>query len=127
MIPFGIALPGSFSLGSLLLYTAVLSFIQSLLRDLAILIGSSRKDATAQSGLCLCAESALGMTILLISVILIFAVESFTVYLDHNRLISWFALFLLASFAIKDYVVMLNPLRIVKNPDHLNIFLSFKK
>ena len=122
------SLPEKLSVGYFFLYTAGLSFSQSLVRDVTILVSHKKTSADNQREcFCLCLESSFGLIVLVIGLVLSFLLQTPKVLMDTTRWISWTTLILLFSFAIKDYVLLLNPIRIEKDRNHLNIILRWKK
>ena len=114
--------------GTFTLYTAGLIFAQSLLRDTLILL--KRKQSVSMAGreskLCLCAESTLGISVLILGLFLSNISNSQPVFLDSVRWCSWITFWMLFSYSIKDYVIHTSPLRIEKDSEHMNILLRWK-
>ncbi len=109
-------------------YTAGQIFLQSLLRDILILMKryQSVKMGARETKLCLCAESTLGLTVLFVGILLTMIGGTYPIFLDSIRWCSWITFWLFFSFYIKDYVIHTNPLRIERDPEHMNVLLSWK-
>ena len=114
--------------GTFILYTAGIIFAQSLVRDILILLNKKQSVnmGRRESKLCLCAESTLGLTVLVLGLFLSKIGSSQPVFLDSVRWCSWITFWMLLSYSIKDYVIHTSPLRIKKDPEHMNILLRWK-
>lgn len=119
-------LPAAPDVGTLLLVGAVLLLLQGLLRDLWLLwrrrtappAGQPRRMA------CLCLESTLGSTGVLAGLVVLGSGLPWRLALPAW---CWGLLVggvLALGFAIKDLVIALRPLRLVRDPDHLNIVVG---
>ncbi|WP_374554604.1 hypothetical protein [Thermomonas sp.] len=119
-------LPTAPDVGTLLLVGAVLLLLQGLLRDLWLLwrrrtappAGQPRRMA------CLCLESTLGSTGVLAGLVVLGNGLPWRLALPAW---GWGLLVggvLALGFAIKDLVIALRPLRLVRDPDHLNIVVG---
>ncbi len=86
----------------------------------------SVKMGVRETKLCLCAESTLGLTVLVCGIFLTKIGSSQPVFLDSIRWCSWITFWMFFSFCIKDYVIHTNPLRIEKDPEHMNILMRWK-
>jgi hypothetical protein len=122
-------LPVQLSVGNALLVLSALLLLQSLIRDISILM-LSKKDPgpiDQKSMQCLCVESALGMTGVLVGAGLLGL--GITRQIAMDKFLWGFSIALLVGlgFAIKDFVVQANPWRIFRDKDHLNIVISWKK
>ena len=124
-------LPWQISVGNALLMFSALLLLQSLIRDLAILF-LRRKDSAQVVPLapkvmqCLCVESAIGMTGVLVGVGILGLGISQQIQMDK---LSWgfsVACLVGVGFAIKDFVVQTKPWRIFRDKDHINIVVSWK-
>ena len=126
MTPF---LPVLLSVGNALLLFSALLLLQSLVRDISILISSEKDQGQVKqkSMQCLCVESAIGMTGVLVGAGLLGLGIAQQIEMDK---FSWgisIAILVAVGFAIKDFVVQVNPWRIFRDKDHLNIVFSWKK
>ena len=121
-------LPTAPGVGTLLLVGAVLLLLQGLLRDLWLLwrrrtappAGQPRRMA------CLCLESTLGSTGVLAGLVVLGSGLPWRLALPAW---GWGLLVggvLALGFAIKDVVIALRPLRVVRDPDHLNIVVGWR-
>ena len=129
LLPFAIKLPGLVSIANLVLWSAALLLLQSLVRDLTILWQRKRMNQTAKAqgreAACFCAESTVGILGILLGCILLFSrVGGMTTMAT----LSWFILALTVlsiGYFLKSYVLQWNPWKIVKDPDHLNIIVKW--
>ena len=121
-------LPAAPGLGTLLLAGAVLLLLQGLLRDLWLL---SRRRTAPPAGqprrmACLCLESTLGSTGVLAGLVVLGSGLPWRIALPAW---GWGLLaggVLALGFAIKDLVIALHPLRLVRDADHLNIVVGWR-
>ena len=123
------SLPSQLSVGNALLLFSALLLLQSLIRDLSILFLSEKNAASATPKVmrCLCVESAIGMTgVLLGAGILGLGI---TQQIQMDKLAWGISVTCLVGvgFAIKDFVVQANPWRIFRDKDHLNVVFSWRK
>jgi len=129
---FAFLLPTHISAGQLFLYISVLILSQSLIRDLSILFSQRSKrhiadETTKQVVNCMCVESTVGITGVIIGALLLSTriIQVFTL----NSL-SWLLIALitlLTGFVMKNYVIQWSPWKIRKEKDHINIIFSWKK
>jgi len=122
-------LPDVIELGNLLLVASVVLLGQSLLRDLWLLAVARRKAATGipRSALCMCAESSLGIAGVLSGGTLAGAGLGRPVIMGQW---TWSFLVMLVTvlgYLIKDYVLEMHPWRVRRDPDHLNVIVSWRK
>lgn len=121
-------LPDEIGAGRLLLIGSALLLLQSLVRDVWLLVRNRR---TAQSSpprraRCMCIESTVGAAGVLVGALLL------GVGIDRSLAMNgwgWSALVigvLGTGFAIKDYVFEWNPFRIRRDKDHMNIVVTWK-
>ena len=121
-------LPAAPGLGTLLLAGAVLLLLQGLLRDLWLLWRRRTRPPTGQPRrmACLCLESTLGSTGVLAGLVVLGSGLPWRLALPAW---GWGLLVggvLALGFAIKDLVIALRPLRLVRDPDHLNIVVGWR-
>ena len=107
--------------------TSVLLLIQSLVRDIAILLWRPVSKAPQKIAQCFCLETSVGIIGILIS-----AVIGVLSSLKPALITQWdFILItfgtLIVGFIIQDWVITLNPLGIRKEKDHLNIIVRWRK
>ena len=121
-------LPDIIPAGRLFLAMSALILFQSLLRDLWLL---SRKQNDEQTNgvavRCMCIESTVGMTGILIGAVLLGAGIGEPVSMNAW---SWSILvmaILSCGFLMKDFVFEWNPLRIRRDKNHMNIIFTWKK
>lgn len=121
-------LPHEMTIGGLLLMASALLLLQSLIRDVSLLrlAKDSMKSSEKRTMRCMCLESTFGMTGILIGIGILSS--------GFNPLISlgqwdWEIVSLatlLIGFLIKDFILLTQPLRIVRDKDHLNIVFTLK-
>lgn len=121
-------LPTAPGVGTLLLVGAVLLLLQGLLRDLWQLWRRGRQPPAGQPRrmACLCLESTLGSTGVLAGLAVLGSGLPWRIALP-----AWGWGLLVGGvpalgFAIKDLVIALRPLRLVRDPDHLNIVVGWR-
>jgi hypothetical protein len=124
-------LPSELSIGHLLLALSGLLLLQSLIRDLFILM-QTRAQRAAQTGTraairCMCVESTVGITgIIAGACVLGLGIGPPVDMGAWGWTLVAFAT-LSGGFAIKDLVLRTDPWRVVRDPDHVNIVVSWKK
>jgi hypothetical protein len=124
---FGSVLPMQLELGRLLLYLSAILLMQGLLRDLYLLAIRRRQSAgnTRQVIGCLCAESTLGW----IGIIIGAALMGFDLAMPLALSVHLWAVLVFAVLAIgfagKNFVFAWRPLRIIYDPDHINIVVKW--
>lgn len=121
-------LPESVSSGTLILWLAGLFFAQSLIRDLWLLASRSSIDPAGQQkqARCFCLESAIGVAAILVGAAVVGLSLDQPVNLSQSV---WLVLIMITTglcFLIKDYVLTWPPVRIYRDPNHLNIVFSWK-
>ncbi len=130
LMPFAIKLPSIVSTANLILWSAALLLLQSLVRDLSILW--QRKpmaqaiETQSREAACFCAESTIGIIGILIGCVLLFAGIGGGTMMTT---LSWVVLALVVlslGYFLKSYVLQWNPWKIVKDPDHLNIIVKWQ-
>ena len=129
LLPFAIQFPDTINIANLVLWSAALLLLQSLVRDLSILWQRKRIDQKIEThsreAACFCAESTIGIIGILIGCILLFARIGGTASMTT---LTWFILVvavLSIGYFLKSYVLQWNPWKIVKDPDHLNIIVKW--
>lgn len=123
-------LPEAPSLGHLMLILSALLLLQSLLRDLAIL--ARRRSAEIAAGpmrtmRCMCVESTVGMTGIVVGAGLFGFGFGGDLAMSPAAWAVAALLTLVLGFAIKDFVLRTTPWRIVRDPDHVNIVVSWRQ
>jgi hypothetical protein len=115
-------LPRRMGSGYLVLTFGLLFLCQTLLRDLWLLWklrGVSRDSMP--TGTCMCLESGIGFAPVAIAALLISSGLSRPVPFAGWAWTLGTAAVMLSGFALKDYVIEWNPLRVRKDPDHINM------
>jgi hypothetical protein len=93
-------------LGRLVAYSAVVLLGQGLVRDLARLV-ARRRTAPTERLLCLCAESSIGVLLVLVGIGLTLAGSDRPVPLSRGALTAGVAGLLLVGFVAKDWAIVL--------------------
>jgi hypothetical protein len=122
-------LPAQLSIGNLLLMMSALLLLQSLIRDVSILIDTRRVEQSSaiKTMRCMCLESTIGMTGIVVGAgILGLGIDPQVVMGQWEWALAA-VLTLGTGFAIKDFILQTNPWRIVREKNHLNIVFSWKK
>ena len=117
-----------FGLG--VVWLAAIIFIQSLIRDLSIMArkSASHRKTTKQKvseSRCLCMESVVGIGVLLIGFLLIFAGNATLISVDGILKSVIVFVVLVLGFSIRNLVVFLKPLRIRSEKEHMNIIVKW--
>jgi hypothetical protein len=120
-------LPYRLAVGQLMLDVSVLLLLQSLVRDLFLLakMRRMRQPNPIVAVRCICLESTVGMTGVLVGVGLLGWGGEQTVVMAAWQ---WSALAVLTmgmGFGIKDYVLETKPWRIRRDADHMNIVVKW--
>jgi hypothetical protein len=122
-------LPSAPTAGNLLLTMSALLLAQSLIRDIFLLMKIKRTTASTNSKAmrCMCLESTVGITGIVAGIgILGFGIDP-PIAMDGWRWAISTLLVLGIGFAIKDLIIQTDPWRIVRDKDHVNIVVSWKK
>ena len=122
-------LPGQLSTGNLLLMMSALLLLQSLIRDVSILMSTRRAEQTSgtKAMRCMCLESTIGMTGIVVGAGILGLGIDPQIRLGHWGWALAVVLTLGTGFAIKDFILQTSPWRIVREKNHLNIVFSWKK
>jgi len=121
------------SVGRIFLLASVFLLVQSLIRDLWLLVRDKRKSkshalkAKAITARCMCVESTIGIIGVIIGLVLLGSNVTIMIMMDYWH---WSVLAVLVSsfgFGVKDYVLEWNPWRIRRDKDHMNIVFTWKK
>ncbi len=120
-------LPNQLTIGHLALTVSALFLLQSLLRDLCLI--AKIKRGTQQSMQyrkvrCLCLESAVGITGIIIGAGIISTGVNQVVTINADIWTLLIIAVMLTSFLIKDFVIHSKPWRITHDKDHLNILVN---
>ena len=122
------------SLGHMLLLLSATLLLQGLIRDLIILRNARKtgfirsteqKNETLPVQL-ICLESSIGLVGVILGAVLLFSPINTIIQLPERAWSLIMSFVLLLGFLIKDYVIGLNPWRIEKDKDHLNIVVGWK-
>jgi len=127
----GSSFPTSVSVGGLVLFAFATLLTQSLVRDLYYLFAARKKkkkpEANKPAVRCMCAESTVGFIGVILGALLLLAGIGSEVSVGR---ISWTLVVsatLIGCFLIKDFVIETGPLRLRRDPDHINILVKWKK
>jgi hypothetical protein len=113
-------------LWQLTLELSALLLVQSLVRDVAILLRSRRSPSLRKEAQCFCLESTIGVTGVVIGAALALLGSPAQV-----RISQWGACLaalgtMAVGFAIKDLVISWGPLAVRREKDHLNLIVRWK-
>lgn len=109
------------SYGTLLCYAAGLILSQGLIRDLSLIVKRRLKGEAKAEGArlkCLCAESSLGILVILLGSAMLFLGIEKSVTLSRWALTATVFGIMILGFLIKDYVVIVR-----KEKDHQNLII----
>lgn len=122
-------LPVMMDAGRLLLVMSVLLLFQGLVRDLWLLIRhrQSLHIGPARTARCMCVESTVGTTGILVGAILLGSGIDRSIVMTPSIWSILAMVIMAAGFAMKDYVVESSPWRIRRDKDHINIVFTWKQ
>ncbi len=120
--------PDSISIGRFVLSLSVLFLVQTLLRDLWLLVQqkSGRQPEGKQEKPVFCVESVVGISAVIIGCCLLFIAVPTTVYLNAMEWSIAVFLTMLLCFMLKDYVFEWRPWRVYKESGHVNIIVRWR-
>ena len=112
----------------MVLCVSALLLLQSLVRDVAILLRSRRAPTTdpGREAQCFCLESTVGLTGVIAGAALVGLGSSARVTISHFAFSLAVAATMALSFGIKDLVITWNPLGLRQDKDHLNLIVRWK-
>ncbi len=110
------------------LCVSALLLLQSLLRDVAILVRFRRapNPEPPKTAQCFCLESTVGLTGVIAGAALVGLGCSSRVNISHVAFSLTVAATMALSFGIKDLVITWNPLGLRRDKDHLNLIVRWK-
>lgn len=122
-------LPARIGAGNLVLVCSGTLLLQSLVRDLVLLVRARRegKHEAGPAVRCMCVESVLGVTGVLAGAAALGAGLSQVVPMGAAAWALVVATVTSAGFAIKDLVFEWNPWRLRRDKDHMNIVFTLKR
>jgi hypothetical protein len=125
---FAPALSPRIDLGNFVLYASALLLLQSLLRDIWLLLKarSAVPAGSSRAARCMCAESTVGITGLAIGAALVGFGWGKPIVMSAWSWGAQAVLVLMAGFLLKDYVLDAKPWRIRRDSDHVNILVRWK-
>lgn len=120
-------LPKSLSFGRVLLAISALLLLQSLIRDVWLLIKQKHAEKTEAKTImrCMCVESTVGLTGVVIGVVLLGSGLDQPVTINYWVWSTAAIAILLIGFVMKDYVMEFKPFRLRKNRHHQNIVVKW--
>jgi hypothetical protein len=122
----GRSLPAQLGSGSLLVIACLAWLVQGGLRDLWLLyLVKSQPAATPRRLACMCLESSVGLTGLVIGVVLAVGNVGGRHTLNANRWMLLAAVVLTVGFLAKDLVISWRPLGVRRDPDHHSIVFTW--
>lgn len=112
--------------GRLALYASGALLAQSLCRDLTLL-WRRRADLaeTPRKARCMCLESTVGMAGIVVGALLVGLASGFSVSIAQTGWAAVIGVPLIVGLLIKDLVLTWPPLRIQRDPDHMNIIVKW--
>ena len=121
-------LPRHILIGNLLLYSSALLLFQSLLRDIWLITKSRRNrgDNSPKVARCMCVESLVGLTGVLVGLLLFGLRLHREVSVEPWEWGAFVTAVLAIGFLIKDFVLEAKPWRIRRDKNHLNIIVRWK-
>ncbi len=122
--------PAKIKTSTLILVLSNIILVQGLVRDLALiyLYRSKEKKQPSVSASCICAESTVGVTGIIIGATIMLYASSYNPGISLDPL-AWMATSLATMFAgyfIKDWVFTWNPVGIKYDKNHVNIVVKWK-
>jgi len=123
---FASLLPQQLAVGSFVLVLSVMMLVQALIRDLYLLLRIKRQPAAGTKSLrCICLESVIGVTGVLIGLMLMGGGSGPEI--QTGPLVWSVAIFvvLTTGYFIKDIILEMGPWRIRREKDHLNIVFAW--
>jgi len=122
-------LPSQLNTGNLLLSVSALLLCQSLVRDLFLLTEIEREPQSTQyrAARCMCLESTVGMTGILVGAGVLGLGINMPVVLNKWMCSILVVLTLATGFLIKDFVIETSPWRILRDRKHVNILFRWGK
>lgn len=121
--------PNKIGLGRLLFGASALLLLQSLIRDLWLLLRSRGTDTleSQKKVRCMCVESTVGVVGILIGSMLLALGKNQVVEMNGSLWAILIVTVLGIGFGVKDYVLEWNPWRIRRDKNHMNIIFTWKK
>jgi hypothetical protein len=122
-------LPKMVSSGRLLLMASAIFLLQSLVRDLWLLVKAKQaiKSNVPKAAQCMCAESIVGVTGVVVGICLLgFEIDQ-SIAIENGMWGLLIIVVMTMGFAIKDYVIEWHPMRIRRDKDHMNIIFTWKR
>ena len=121
-------LPESTTLGRVLMTGSAILLAQGLVRDLVLLMRARRRPGQPEpkQARCMCMESSVGAAGILAGAILLFGVFDIAVVMTALHWQVIVTTILILGFIMKDWVILMNPFRITRDPDHVNIIVRWK-
>ncbi len=114
-------LPGEARLGYVVLGFGLLFLVQTLLRDLWIMWQQRHVPRNSMpAARCACLESIVGFAPVIASLALLSSGRGGFIPLSAGGWVATTAVVMLAGFVLKDFVLEWKPLRIRREPDHVN-------
>lgn len=117
------------SLSTGLSMACALLLLQGLVRDLSIQHRAKRQAVThpRKTGRYLCVESTVGILGIVIAVMLIGTRIDVVLWLDPSSIALLVGVTMLAGFFGRDWVIQASPWRIFRDPDHINVIVSWRR
>ena len=124
----GSHLPTALPMGHLVLFASALLLLQSLVRDVVILLLQRRapRSGTVRRARCMCLESTFGAAGVLAGLLVSLTAVRTAAELTSLTWTVVVAAVLLAGFAMREHILTWWPLRVKRDPDHLNIIVTLR-
>ena len=119
-------LPDRIKLSALLITGTLIFLIQSLLRDLMILMRKSKAAEAKRAIRCVCLESGIGFIPIIAAAALVSSGNKMMIHMHFWMWPALTALALLTGYVTKDFILDLKRWRIRKESDHVNIIFQWK-
>jgi hypothetical protein len=120
--------PVKLAAGQFILVLSVVFLVQTLLRDIWLLLRHRLypPQNQARKSQCFCLESMVGLSGVCLGLALIMTNLGNSITLERTTWLFSISTTMLVCYWLRDYVFSWNPWRIYKDPDHANIILAWR-
>jgi MFS-type transporter involved in bile tolerance (Atg22 family) len=121
--------PAVMYLWEIVMYSSALLLMQSLVRDITILLRSffSKSKEPRREMQCFCLESTIGALGVIIGLVLVAFAGSRQIEISHRQAAFAITAILILGFIIKDLVITWNPFGLRREKNHLNILVTWRR
>jgi len=112
------------SIGTGVIWLAVVIFIQSLTRDLVLMVTLVKSGEPVKKH-CICLESVVGLGCLLAGFLLLFSNYSIVLLLNKVTQVASIFSVLIAGFLIKNLVLTWRPFGVRREKNHMNVIVKW--